>query len=181
MTMADEMKLKVDCKKFLNQKGQAIFEMILFLPFLLFLYTIYYTAGNAISSSINQQKAVRGYFYTLIKGNSYLVTTNELRNQRNNGIGRVGFNGIGWADSMKGQKNPIAPCFKFSSLLKNGSTEECESPVREEPSSSRFIRLYTYYGVCGPTYIFDNATSASIIDPHYQGQSGTESCITSSN
>jgi hypothetical protein len=50
--------------KFLNQEGQAVFELLIFLPFLLFLYTIYYTAGNAINGSINQQKAVRGYFYS---------------------------------------------------------------------------------------------------------------------
>lgn len=139
--------------KFLNQKGQAIFEMILFLPFLLFLYTIYYTTGNSISGSINQQKAVRGYFYGSIKGNSYIVSLPELKMFGERGLKKVGFNSIGWNEKLGSDSKSFAPCFKFSSLLKNGSTEECDQSEREEEGSSRFIRLFTYYGVCGPSYI----------------------------
>lgn len=179
--MVDKMHLKIFQCKFLNQKGQAIFEMILFLPFLLFLYTIYYTAGNAISGSINQQKAVRGYFYSLVKGNSYIVTLNELKAHRENSIRRVGFNAIGWNERMDGQKQSFAPCFKFSSLLKNNSTEECEGSEREEEGSSRFIRLFTFYGVCGPTYTVDPRDSSFVADPRDQAQPGPASCILGSN
>ncbi len=136
-----------------NNKGQALFEMILFLPFLMFLYTIYYTAGNSISASINQQKVVRGYYYHLLKGNSYLNTLPDLNALSGNALKRIGFNAVGWRDHSVNNKTSMAPCFKFSSLLKNGSTEECESDARDEESSSRFIRVFTFYGVCGPSYI----------------------------
>ncbi|MBC7539581.1 MAG: hypothetical protein H7281_12225 [Bacteriovorax sp.] len=161
---------KNDYQKILNQKGQALFEMILFLPFLMFLYTIYYTAGNSISGSINQQKAVRGYFYTLVKGNSYIVPLVDLRKYKEESITRVGFNSLGWKDHLAG-KISVAPCFQFSSLLKNDSTETCGGKSEVE-LSSRFIRLFTFYGVCGPYY---NYTQTPLddkgyydIDPHVQ-------------
>lgn len=138
-------------KKFFNQKGQALFEMILFLPFLMFLYTIYYTAGNSISGSINQQKAVRGYFYAIVKGNSYIIPLVDLKFFRDSNITKIGFNSVGWNEHLSGKKS-FSPCFKFSSLLKNNSTEECEGSEREAEGSSRFIRLFTFYGVCGPYY-----------------------------
>ncbi len=135
-----------------NQKGQALFEMILFLPFLLFLYTIFYSAGNSISGSINQQKAVRGYFYNLVKGNSYLLTSSDLQGFKDKGLKLIGFNAIGFNSHLGSGTVSYAPCFRFSSLLKNGSTEDCDGSTRDEQGSSRFIRLYTFYGVCGPAY-----------------------------
>lgn len=140
-----------------NQKGQAIFELIVFLPFLIFLYTIYATAGNAINGSINQQKAVRGYFYALMKGNSYINTTSELDDFAQNSLGTVGFSAVGWREkSSSGQRDSFAPCFKFSSILKNESDEECDSNTREEDNGgekiSRFVRVFTFYGICGPVY-----------------------------
>ncbi len=78
-----------------NQKGQAIFELIIFLPFLIFLYTIYSTTGNAINGSINQQKAVRGYFYGLLRGNSYINTTTDLDEFSEKAISVVGFSALG--------------------------------------------------------------------------------------
>ena len=158
-------------QSFLNQKGQALFEMILFLPFLMFLYTIYYTAGNSISGSINQQKAVRGYFYALVKGNSYVIPLNDLK-KFGGTIKKVGFNSVGWNDHLVGTQS-FAPCFKFSSLLKNNSTEECNGSDRDEEGSSRFIRLFTFYGVCGPYYNTNQANNYEI-DP--RNQTFTESC-----
>jgi hypothetical protein len=164
--------LKPKFKKiYFNQKGQALFEMILFLPFLMFLYTIYYTAGNSISGSINQQKAVRGYFYTLVKGNSYVIPLGDLKNFGGS-MKRVGFNSVGWNDHLKGTQS-FAPCFKFSSLLKNNSTEECNGNEREAEGASRFIRLFTFYGVCGPMYNL-NQSNTYEIDP--RNQAFRESC-----
>jgi len=145
--------------------------MILFLPFLMFLYTIYYTAGNSISGSINQQKAVRGYFYTLVKGNSYIISVNELENFKSS-IKKVGFNSVGWNDHLVGTQS-FAPCFKFSSLLKNNSTEECNGNERDAEGSTRFIRLFTFYGVCGPYYIMNQSNNYEI-DPRFQA--GEFSC-----
>jgi hypothetical protein len=154
MIMVDNKMKNSFHQKILNQKGQALFEMILFLPFLMFLYTIYYTAGNSISGSINQQKAVRGYFYALVKGNSYIVSLSEIRKLKEEGVTKVGFNALGWKERVTSGDTPIAPCFRFSSLLKNNMTETCEGSERDGEATSRFIRLFTFYGVCGPYYNF---------------------------
>jgi hypothetical protein len=142
----------VDKKLLKNQKGQAVFELIIFLPFLVFMYSIYYTVGNSISGSINQQKAVRGYFYSTTKGNSYLNTRQDLTSFSGKTIKTVGFSALGWREKSTDRSNAFGPCFKFSSLLKNNSTEECDDGTREEEGSSRYIRVFTYYGVCGPVY-----------------------------
>jgi hypothetical protein len=169
-----ELKIK---NFFLNQRGQAVFEMILFLPILMFLYTIYYTVGNAISGSINQQKAVRGYYYARMKGNSYVETSNELKYLHSRGIGRVGFSALGWAQRTDKNGPPYAPCFSFSSLLKNNSGETCDGKDRDSPDSSRFIRLFTVYGVCGASYSVDpNDPQEFIIEPSGQAL-GSASCI----
>jgi hypothetical protein len=144
-----------------DEKGQALFELVIFLPFLLFLYMIYSTAGDSISASINQQKAVRGYFYSLVRGNSYINSLVDLEEFDKNNVKLVGFSALGWREkSDKGGNNAFAPCFKFSSLLKNDSTEECDAPTRDQDSDgngvSRFIRVFTFYGVCGPVYSATN-------------------------
>jgi hypothetical protein len=142
--------------KLLNQKGQAIFEMIIFLPFLIFLYTIFYTVGNSISGSINQQKAVRGYFYQLVKGNSYVLSTIDLDSLNGKSIDSAGFFAIGWAEKKDGGADgtPFGNCFKFGSLLRNGSSETCEDPsTSDQPGlKSSFVRIFTMYGVCGPVF-----------------------------
>lgn len=140
-----------------NQKGQAVFELIIFLPFLVFLYTIYSTTGNSINGSINQQKAVRGYFYALLRGNSYINTMADLEEFSSKSVNVVGFSALGWRDkSANGQRDSFAPCFKFSSVLKNDSDEDCDSETREEDSDgnpiSRNVRVFTFYGICGPVY-----------------------------
>lgn len=169
-------------KKYLaNEKGQAIFEMILFIPFILFLYTIYYTAGNALNGSINQQKAVRGYFYISMKGNSYVNNTVDLNILKGSGMKKIGFNAFGWTDHMGGSggKETFGTCFKFSSILKNGSNEDCDSNERENPGSSRYVRLFTFYGVCGPSYS-TNAQDQLYVDPSRQSN-GRDSCVVSTS
>jgi hypothetical protein len=164
-----------------NEKGQAVFELVLFIPFLLFLYTIYYTAGNAINSSIVQQKAVRGYFYVTIKNNSYINSVSELNTLKEKGIKRIGFNALGWTDHMgTGGTETYGTCFKFSSILNSGSEELCDSPDRQEQGTSRIIRIFTYYGVCGPTYTIDNRGDRLIVNPSLQAY-GKTACELSNN
>ena len=144
-------------KNLKDEKGQAIFELIIFLPFLLFLYMIYSTAGDSISASINQQKAVRGYFYSLVRGNSYVNNLSELDQFAGRSVLMVGFSALGWREkSDNGPNGAYAPCFKFSSLLKNDSTEECDDKSRNQDADgngvTHFIRVFTFYGVCGPVY-----------------------------
>jgi len=82
----------------MDQKGQSVFEFIIFVPFLVFLFTIFYTCGSAINGSINQQKAVRGYFYSLVKGNSYVIGTQDLDIYKSKSMSQVGFFAIGWSE-----------------------------------------------------------------------------------
>ena len=173
--MVDE---NIKNKIFFNQKGQAIFELILFLPLLMFLYTIFYTTGNSINGSINQQKATRGYFYTLVKQNSYVSRVIDINDLKDEGMKMIGFHAIGWRDHDQGNSKSFAPCFKFSSLLKNGTTEECDSSERDEESSSRFVRVFTFYGVCGATYTIGKDSVSGdtyVIDPSVQAH--FQSCV----
>jgi len=145
--------------KIKNERGQAFFELIIFLPFLIFLYTIFYTVGNSINGSINQQKAVRGYFYQLLKGNSYITSAVDLDGYGGS-ITSVGFFALGWNEKLEGGRIPIAPCFAFTSMLRNGSSEDCESPARPIPDASSFVRVFTMYGICGPVFSVPSSTTS---------------------
>lgn len=169
-----------------NEKGQAVFELIIFLPFLVFLYTVYSTAGNSINGSINQQKAVRGYFYSLLKGNSYVNSMADLEEFSQKSISTVGFSALGWREkSASGQRDSFAPCFKFSSILKNDSNEECDSDSREGDDGeklSRYVRVFTFYGICGPVYTKTTDPGAGNFYETYPAmQNAPNSCILSNS
>ena len=166
-------------KRILNQKGQAIFEFLIFIPFLAFLYTIFYTVGNSINGSINQQKSVRGYFYTLVKGNPYLLTKQDLDSLREKGIKKAGFFSIGWSEKSDGDKK-YAHCFQFASMFKSGSDEECDSKARPMPESSVYVRIFTAYGVCGAVYRDAPHANTFEFDPALQGDA-TGCTLSSSN
>lgn len=139
-------------KSQLGEEGQAIFELLVFMPILIFFYTIIFNVGNSINVSINQQKATRRYFYHLIKGNSYLPNTRDLNGFRT-GYTRVGISLVGYADRLSGGStgSPIAPCFKFNSFFTGNDGEECEEESPGERQTS-FVRVFTAYGICGETY-----------------------------
>jgi hypothetical protein len=149
--MEDKLKKRNE----LNQSGQAIFEFIIFIPFLVFLYMMFYTIGSSISGSINQQKAVRGYFYSLVKNNSYILSKKELDELRSQAIKKAGFFSIGWAERIE-TRSQYANCFQFSSMIKGSNEEECDDSKRETEGSSMFIRMFTAYGVCGGIFIDQN-------------------------
>lgn len=166
--MGDEMK-----KLLKNQRGQAIFELIIFLPFLVFMLSIYYTVGNSLSGSINHQKVVRGYFYALTKNNSYVNTAKDIDEfATKNGMRLVGFSALGWREygTPDGGK-AFGPCFSFPSMFKNGSTESCDDKERGENDTSRFIRVFTFYGVCGPVYTLPQNGGRMVIEPQKQNSS----------
>lgn len=166
-----------------NQKGQAVFELIIFIPFLIFLYTIFYTSGNSISGSINQQKAVRGYFYSLVKGNSYINNYAEVLELSNNHTMKmIGFSSLGWREkSVAGGRGAIAPCFDFSSILKNNTSETCEGSERDGVNSSRYVRTFTFYGVCGPVYTETSDITGKAFDINPSYQSNPFNCALSSS
>jgi hypothetical protein len=169
--------------KKLKDDGQALFEFIVFLPFLIYLFTLMVTISNSINASINQQKATRGYFYYLMKGNSMAPTRSDLRDYRTRGItGLVGITAIGWREKSEGDES-VAPCFKFSTLFSPSSesgideNETCDTPSGGKVS--QFVRVYTLYGVCGATYsALDGASGSHYIQnvpsvPSFNSQSCT--------
>jgi hypothetical protein len=92
-----------------------------------------------------------------VRGNSYLNTLADLEEFEGFNVKLVGFSALGWREkSDKSGRSAFAPCFRFSSLLKNGSTEACDDATRDQDADgngvSRFVRIFTFYGVCGPVY-----------------------------
>lgn len=134
-----------------NSEGQAIFELIVFLPFLVYFVTILFTAGSAINGSINQQKATRGYFYYIVKGNSNLPVASDLNALSGSGIASVSVASIGWAEKKtEGGEENYGTCYEFSRLY-SSSEETCDTK-RTETDKSIFIKPLTFYGVCSATY-----------------------------
>ena len=136
-------------KKKVGEKGQALFEFIVFLPFLLFILTIMFMVGNAINGSINQQKAVRRYFFHYFKGNSTIPSNEDLTALFSGGVRRMGAVSVGWREKSVGDFS-FATCYPFAGLF--GDDEDCFRPSLQE-GRSNYIRIYTTFGLCGETYI----------------------------
>ncbi len=156
----------MDSKKIKNQKGQSIFEFLIFLPLLVMLIGVFYSFGNSLNMSINQQKQVRGYFYYITKGNSYGITYGNLKELKDAGIRKVGMFSLGWRikESSSG-KNSFATCTKIVSSL-SGGDEDCDSDSRVAEGASKFIRAFTMYGICTNSFAaLDNGYFAGNVDP----------------
>ncbi len=134
-----------------EDKGQAIFELLVFIPFLIFIFIIMVTVGDSINASINQQKVTRRYFYYLLKGNSTAPKQEDLGEWMNSGITLAGMSAIGFRAKSEGELS-LAPCFKFTTLFTGDEGETCSEPLKGE-SKSTFVRVFTFYGICGETYI----------------------------
>lgn len=132
-----------------GQEGQAVFELVIFVPIFVALLTFFIAVGSAINASINQQKALRGYFYYYQKGNSRLFTNEDLRDLS---LQSPTLFVLGWQNEER-DNVPIAACFRLSSLF--GSIgpegETCEN--KSEELISQYIRVYTAYGICGENFI----------------------------
>ena len=99
-----------------NSKGQAMFEFIIFLPFVVVLFKMFLNIGGAINGSINQQKQLRGYFYYLNKGNSYFPDKHILENELKRHFLKLGSMLLVMLNNLKA-KLPIAPCYKIEPFL----------------------------------------------------------------
>ena len=133
-----------------NQKGQSLVELLVFLPFMLMIYSITHSMSNAIFASINQQKALRGYFYFKSAGNSTLpAPTAGPGVDTYARFSQFGMQAFGWMERLDGE-NPVAPCFKFNLLLGEDAEDDCEESYSEP--STQFIRVMSVYGICGATY-----------------------------
>ena len=141
--------MKKISKKILNDEGQSTFEFLIFLPFLLMFYVLIVSISGAISASINQQKATRGYFYARLAHNSMAPGPRELR-----GVAvenRVGTYSIGWRHYSQGVR-PVAACFQLVSAILGGEgNQDCNARITDgEPS--KYLWVETMYGICSTTY-----------------------------
>ena len=93
--------------KRMNKKGQAMFEFVIFLPFVIVLFKMFLNIGGAINGSINQQKTLRGYFYHTLRGSSYFPSLKTL-NSSWKSFTEAGFYAIGFSETLVDDK-PIKP------------------------------------------------------------------------
>jgi len=151
----------------LNEKGQGIFEFIIFIPIFIVMFMFIFRVGGAINGSINQQKFARRYFYYKIQNDSTMPT-------REGGINVTEFDQVsmyfvGWRNKENNQ-NPVAPCYKlnlpFGNFRNSGSCDEAY-----EGEETDFIRVQTAYGACGATYLSQGG-SAIVIDKALSNSSG---------
>lgn len=142
-------------QKILNDKGQAFFEMIMFVPFMLFLFTLIVTFGSAVNGAINQNKILRGYFWHITRNNSYGAPMSTLTTLGSKGVTQVGLHVIGYRESREGTSKSHAACYRINRFFGGTKEEECESPDRGADNYA-YIRVYSLYGVCAASYSFLN-------------------------
>jgi hypothetical protein len=144
----------MDARKIIkNEKGQAIFEFVIFLPFLIFIYTAFINIAGAINGSINQQKATRGYFYRILLHDSKAPNRSTMEFLGSQGLNVIGNTSIGWR--MKegaGGTSGYGACHKFLAFFGNSSDEECDE-LRNGEIDSNFVKVFTFYGLCANTYM----------------------------
>lgn len=154
-----------------GEEGQAIFELIVFLPLLLLILTLMVTISNSINASINQQKVTRGYFYYGLRGNS--LGLNRIDLNEYNSMTTVGMSVIGWRRSDPGHSSAdtYAPCFKFNSLFTSDTTDQdCDSPSVAS-GVTPIVRVYTAYGICSETYSrFASDLTVNYLERHRAGR-----------
>jgi len=141
-----------------GEKGQAVFELIIFLPLLFLILTLMVTISNSINASINQQKVTRGYFYYGLRGNSLGLNRMDLNEYQDDySMTNTGMSVVGWrrSDPEHGVADSYAPCFKFSSLFTSETTDQdCDTPSVSS-GVTPIVRVYTAYGICSETFSID--------------------------
>lgn len=131
-----------------NHKGQALFEFIAFMPFLLMLYSVTLTISNALNASINQQKSTRAYFFYINQNDSRFPSADRESNQP---FTNFSMSIIGWANEFFEGEVPVAPCFKLNAPIGDIEDDECAASYSED--KTQFIRVGTVFGICGASYM----------------------------
>lgn len=135
-----------------SEKGQALIELIIFLPLMITLYSVIGGFASSINGSINQQKIARSYFYYRVQNNSTIPGT---RSGDWDTWTQFGMFFIGWRDhTVDGEANPVMTCFRVSIPFKNAPKEKCDEAYSE--TNTLWVRVGTVYGVCGGTYMRNN-------------------------
>ena len=141
-----------------RDRGQAIFEFIIFLPVILIFYGVIVSISSAINGSINQQKATRGFAHGMIKGNPTIpIRILVKRNFEDEKVRLQGMFVHLFGDRLTTQSplQPYATCYDVPTYGQ-GTPEECDDEVDKSDKSSPLIRVKTAYGLCGATYIINN-------------------------
>lgn len=163
-----------------NQKGQALIELIIFLPLMFMFYSMISGFANAINGSINQQKITRAYFYYRIQNNSTIPKPSGGPPKWST----FGMFFIGWKDYFSGPGGsgdegiPMAPCYRVSVPLQASANDKCEDKYTTE--NTQFIRVQTVYGICGATYQKIDQSVLPVPDfigADYSTLIGPESCL----
>lgn len=143
-------------KKNKNESGQALIELIIFLPIMFTVYALISGFANAINGSINQQKITRAYFYFRTMNNSYVPKPDYINQPYfSESWRKFGMFMIGWRENMANQTEPLMPCYKISFPIAAAQGDNCENSYGQP--TTQYIRVGTVYGVCGGTF----ATQAS--------------------
>jgi hypothetical protein len=142
-----------------HEQGQALIELIIFLPLMFMLYAVIAGFANAINGSINQQKITRAYFYYRLQNNSTIPKPDPDQSWQN--WQKFGMFFIGWKERFQNQ-SPLAPCYKISLPLQAASGDNCEEKYSN--STTQYIRVGTVYGICGATYGVLAQSVAPILD-----------------
>lgn len=137
-----------------DEKGQALLELIIFLPLMFTIYGIVTGFANAIYGSINQQKATRAYFYYRVQNNSTIPVRPDPRVNWT----KYGTFFVGWRERVQDEA-PLAPCYRITIPVSNPADDTCETEYTAgegDTPSTQFMRVGTVYGVCGGTYVKGN-------------------------
>lgn len=162
-----------------DNKGQSILEFLVFLPLFLTLMGLIVGLGNSINGSINQQKAVRGYFFYINQNNS-MVPRPDYQSNAHAGWRAFGMFFIGWAERLQNDTSPVAPCYKLP-IAVDSSDSVCENSYSER--TTQLIRVGSVFGLCGATYFNsgNHVYLAPFLDPSGGAEdspsvSGPDSC-----
>ncbi len=147
-----------------NQKGQALIELIVFLPLMITLYSVIGGLASSINGSINQQKVTRSYFYFRVQNNSTIPGPKSYQDFTT--LKKFGMFFIGWKDYFQGGETPVMPCYKISIPFKETPADKCEDSYTEP--KTLWVRVGTVYGVCGGTYVFQGGDNVSLA-PDFPG------------
>ena len=146
--------MKTKKKLFLNQKGQSLIEFVLFLPFIMMMYSVIINVANSINASLNQQKVTRAYFYYNLQNNSTFPKPRRDVTDPSDSWGTFGMQIIGWAVERNSDGEPVMPCFKFTLPIGDGAEDECKEAYNGR--ATQHVRVGTVYGACGATYVRNN-------------------------
>lgn len=162
-----------------NQNGQALIELIIFLPLMFMFYSMIAGFANAINGSINQQKVTRAYFYYRVQNNGNVPKPTQTNDHLRWNVFGMYF--VGWMDKFAqgNSGTPMAPCYQITAPLGNASTDTCDQGYSKP--TTHFIRVQTVYGICGATYMKQDQDVISIPDgrgTNYQTLNRhTEGCV----